>query len=451
MSITPITLSGVSTYASDFQSILNRAVGIAQIPLTRLQNQDATILQQKTDLSSLASAAGSLASSLQNLGDLATNQAVSATSSDPTVLTATATGAPAASSYTINSVTSLATAASERSLNGYADSTATPVSSTGTVQLTVGSRNYTINLTHNSLVSLRDQINALGAGVTASILTTAAGNYLSLGANAAGATTLSLTDDPTTSGHTGANLPLLTNTNQGSDAQFQLNGINVTQASNTVNSVIPGVTFQLLAKSSTAVTISLGSDPTSISAGLQTFVDNLNALNTQVASQVGTGSLAGNNALTGLENVVNQLKTYNLASGGVHSLAELGITFDATGKATFDQTTFDNLSGTRIVDAFNFLGSASTGLAGFGNSVTQYSDPVNGLIATEQSGLARADQHLQSQINTLTDRINTMQTSLAKRLAAADAHAALLASQQSALSANLQGLTYVLYGKAAGS
>ncbi len=452
MSITPITLTGISTYASDFQSILNRAVGIAQIPLTALQNSDTTVLQEKTDMGTLSGTVATLASSLQSLGTLASTQALSASSSNPAVVAATATGATSAASYTINSITSLAAAASETSLNGYADSNSTPVSSTGTVKLTVGSQSYVFSLATNTLVGLQNQINGLNAGVTASILTTPTDNYLSLTDNTTGATTLSLTDDPTTSNHTGANTPLLTSTNQGSNAQFKLNGITVNQSSNTVNSVIPGVTLQLLntTPSTAPVTVSLATDPAGIASDLQTFVANFNALQTALAAQSGTagGSLAGNDIVTGLEGVVNQLVSYNLPSGTVQSLADLGITFnDTTGQATFNQTTFDGLSSTQVADALKFIGSPTTGLAGFAAQFSQYSDPVTGLMATEVAGYTQTDQDLQSHISTLTTQINAMQTSLAQQLSAADAQVAQLTAQQSALTASLQGLSLVLYGQ----
>ena len=64
---TPITLNGVSKYSSDFQSILNRAVQIAQIPVTALQNKDSELLQQKTLLSTLNTSVSALASSLTSL------------------------------------------------------------------------------------------------------------------------------------------------------------------------------------------------------------------------------------------------------------------------------------------------------------------------------------------------------------------------------------------------
>lgn len=452
MSITPITLTGISTYASDFQSILNRAVQIADIPLTALQNSDTTVLQEKTDMGTLSGTVATLASSLQSLGTLASTQALSASTSNPAVVTATATGATSAANYTINSITTLASAASETSLNGYADSNATPVSSTGTVKLTVGSQSYVFSLTNNTLAGLQNQINSLNAGVTASILTTPSDNYLSLTDNTTGATTLSLTDDPTTSNHTGANTPLLTSTNQGTNTQFKLNGITVNQSSNTVNSVIPGVTLQLLntTPSTAPVTVSLATDPTGIASDLQTFVTNFNALQTALAAQSGTagGSLAGNDLVTGLEGVVNQLVSYNLPSGTVQSLADLGITFnDTTGQATFNQTTFDGLSSTQVADALKFIGSPTSGLAGFAAQFSQYSDPVTGLMTTEIAGYTQTDQDLQSQMSTLSTQINNMQTSLAQQLSAADAQVAQLQSQQNTLTASLQGLSLVLYGQ----
>ena len=255
MSFAPLTITGVSQFSADFQTILNRAVKIAQIPITLLQNKDSDLLQQKTLLSGLSGSAGALATSLKSLGTIASYQALAAVSSQPAVVSATSAGATSPAAYTIDSITSLATAASERSVAGYADSAATAVSANGTVKLAVGAQNYQFTLTNNSLVGLRDKINSLAAGVTASILTTGTGNYLSVSANAAGATTLTLTDDPD-----GAAAALLTATNQGSDAAFKLNGIDITQKTNLVNSVIPGVTFQLLATSATPVTISLRTD-----------------------------------------------------------------------------------------------------------------------------------------------------------------------------------------------
>jgi flagellar hook-associated protein 2 len=451
--ITPLSLANVSQYSSDYQNVLNRAVQIAEIPLTALQTQDTNVLAQNTALGTLETAATSLFTSLQTLGTDAASQAIGATSSNPATLTATATGASTATTYTINSVTSIASAASEDSIKSYADSAATPVSasSTNTLQLTVGTQNYSLTLGTNNLTSLRDAINASGAPVTASILTTSNGNYLSVTANATGATALQLVDDPVTATNPhGANTELLTQANQGGNAEFSLNGIDIKQSSNTVNSVIPGVTLQLLQKSSTPVTVSLQSDPTQLSTDLQTFVTNYNALEQALAAQQGSnqGGLNGDPAVTQLQQTLRQITGFFTTSGTITNLGGLGISFaDTTGTASFDQTAFSALSAQNISDGFSFLNSLTTGSGNFVAQLQSFTDPISGLIATEVQGNSSTDKDLQSQISTLTDRINTMQSTLGLELAKADAQEAELQSQQSSVNASLVGLNFVLYGQ----
>lgn len=448
VSIAPLVFTGVSQFSTDFQTILSRAVQIAQIPVTALQNKDSDVLQQKTLLSSLNSAVGSLADTLTSLGTVAASQAVSATSSDPTKVGVTATGATAPVTFTINSITSAATAASERSTNHYADSASTVVSATGNLKLAVGTQNYPFTVANHSLVGIRDKINTLGAGVTASILTTADGNYLSISANATGVAAIQLFDDPT-----GANTNLLTSTNPGTNAVFQLNGIPIIQTGNIVNSVIPGVTFSILRESDTPVTLTLATDRTKLSAGLQDFVSKYNALRTQVTAQVGpaAGLLSGDPVVSRLQATLREVTSYRTSSGAVRSLADVGVEFSQTGEAAFNPATFNALNDSQISDAFAFLGSATAGFGGLSARLNEFSDPISGIIKLEQSGIDRTDQNLQSQITTLTDRINVMQANLSRQLQMADALAAQLESQQKALTASLQGLSLVLYGRSPNS
>jgi flagellar hook-associated protein 2 len=449
---TPLTINGVSQRSSDLQAILNRAVGIAQIPITNLQNKDTTILSQESALNGLQTAVGNLAASLTSLSTLAAGGGLSATSSDPTAVTATVTGATTPTSYTINSITSVATAASERTQISYADSTSTPVSSTGSLELAVGSKKYDFTATNNSLIGIRDQINSLNAGVTASILTTSGGNYLSLSANSTGATGLALIDDPVTPGHPGgANRDLLTDSNPGTDAVFQLNGIDLRQPGNSVNSVIPGVTLNLAGATNSPVTVSLASDPSRLSSAVQSFVTAYNAAHSTIASQEGTsgGALNGDPVITQLAGKLRQLASSSSVNGSVHTLADLGVTFnDATGQATFDGgAAINSLSGAQLSDAFKFAGSATGGLSAFSQSISQYSDPVTGLIRIEAQGFAQADQTLQSEITTKTDQLNAFQASLATRLQAADAALARLQAQQQTLNGSLQALSLVIFGQ----
>jgi flagellar hook-associated protein 2 len=444
MGFTPLTISGVSQFSSDFQSIMDRAVKIAQLPIQQLQNRDSDAIQKKTLLIGVSGAVGNLASALDGIADVSKKKALGASSSNPSVVTVGTSTANSAATYTINSVTSIASAASERTLTSYGDSAATPVGSTGDFRLTVGDQDYDFSLTNNTLIGLRDKVNALGAGVTATILTTSGGNYLSVSANTNGEQTLALKDDPN-----GANTDLLTATNQGSDLVFHLNGIQVQQSSNLVNSVIPGLTFTVQQASDSAVDLSLTSDTSTLSSALQSFVNGFNAVRGQVNAQTGSGAglLTGSSVVVQLSAKLREISAYRTTDGTLRGLADLGITFDSSGQASFDPATLNNLSEQQVDDAFTFLGDDSTGLGKFAKDLKQFSDPISGIIKLEQQGLDRIDQALQTQIDTLNDRLDVMQKGLAQKLQQADTLLASLETQQNTVKASLQGLNSVLYGK----
>jgi flagellar hook-associated protein 2 len=314
------------------------------------------------------------------------------------------------------------------------------------MELMVGSKSYSFTLGNNTLIGLRDKINSQGAGVTASILTTADGNYLSVSSNTTGRGEIQLIDDPGTGN---ANIQLLTATNPGSSAQFQLNGIDVTQSSNLVNGIVPGLTLNLLGSTDKPVSVTLSSDSSQLSSALQTFTSAYNAVRHALNSQEGpaAGLLSGDTVITQLEDGMRKLAAFHASGGSIAALSGLGITFDTAGQASFDPSVVSNLSDTQISDAFKFIGSASTGLGGLSRTFSQIGDPVSGLIQTEQAGLTRTDQSLEDQVSKRTARLTAMQNNLAAQLQKADALIAELQSQQQNLNASLQSLNLVLYGK----
>jgi flagellar hook-associated protein 2 len=444
--ITPLTLNGISQYASDFQSILDRSVQIASIPIQEMQGQQSLIENQMTAASGLSAAVGAVATDLTNLGNLGTSQALTANSSDSSVVTAQVTGATAATSYAITNVTSVASAASESSLSSFTDATTAPVSSTGSMQLTVGSTNYQITLASgsNNLTGLENAVNNLDAGVTAQILTTSNGDYLSVSANNPGATTLQLVDDPT-----GANKQMLTDQNQGSNTNFDLNGVPISTPQTTINNVVPGMTFTIsgtTAANETA-TVSLSSDTSQVSSALQSFVSDYNNLAQQLTAQSGTGgALEGDSVIFQLRDAMLQLASYNDPSNAINSLASLGVTFDQTGTASFDASALSSLSTSQTSDVFSFLGSATTGLGALANQFSAISAPSTGAIASEVNAWNTDNQTLTTNISNATTQVNTMQTLLSQQLEAADAQVDELQSQQSLLTSEVQSLNYTTYG-----
>jgi flagellar hook-associated protein 2 len=457
--ITPLTFTGVSTFSNDFQTILTRAVAIAQLPIKALQNRQADILQEKQLATSLESVMSDLTASVTSLGNLGSSQGLVGSSSDTTKVIVNSTSASAPISYSINNISSVASAASETSLAGYANGTTTTVSGSGRVRLVIGGQTVTPDITldaaHNNLTGLRDAINALGAGVTASVLTTGTGAtpyYLSVSANATGQKAIQLIEDPT-----GTPTQLLTNANPGANANFYVNGAQVVSASNLINSVVPGLTFTIAGQTAVnqTVTVSAAQDSTQLSGALQDFVTKYNAVTSQLNAQIGpaAGLLSGNPLIWQVQASLRGLVNYN-GTGSIKSLMDLGIEVDNTGKMSFNQNTsdptrhiaFNSLSSANIAAAFTFLGSPTTGFGQLSATLSQFSDPILGAIKAQQNQFDAANTRISDQVTAMTDRVNAMQATLSAKLQAADTQLATMQTQQQMLTSSIQSLTFSSFG-----
>jgi flagellar hook-associated protein 2 len=453
---TRLTINGVSQYSNDLQTIFDRATGIAEIPVQRLQNAQEDAISKKTLLIGLNSYVDTLAQSVSKLGSLASGQALAATSSDSGI-TVVNSGMTATGTWKITGLTSVPTAASTMSTSSRATTNKTLLGadSQGRMTLVVGSKSY--DFTAKNLNAAVAAINESGLPLSASLVSPANGaNYLCLNATTTGATTIKLLDGPKPSGADNrANLLADQSipgpgVSPGTNVSFFVNGLPVTnQASNVVSNVIPGLSFTLnKAPADGTATLSVTSDTSQISDALQSFVSAYNNLVDHVAMQVGpsAGVLAGDIAITTVQDDMRQLVSYQ-GAGPIKSLSDLGITMDSSGHMSFDSTVFDGLTPSQLSSACTFLGSSSSGLAQLANNFTQLSDPVNGLIRTEENGLDKTTTNLGNQIDALNSRIAIMQQTLQSKLQKADALLAQLESQQSMLTASLTSLNYVLYGK----
>lgn len=449
MGFAPLTFTGVSTYSADFQKILERTVAIASQPITQLQAEQTRIFQQKTLSTGLQTVVSGLASAVGALSDLGTSKALSGSSSNSSKVSIGTVTANNPASYTISEITSVARASSATS-SGFADSTTTPASATGTVKLTFNGTEHTIALgpTENNLTGLRDKINNLGAGVTASILTTGTGAtpyYLSITSNTSGEKPIALVDDPT-----GAATNLLATTDNGANANFKINGVAVSKSSNLINDVVNGVTFSIAATTSVGetVTLSLGSSRSTLASRLQSFVSAYNEVLTNTDSQIGesAGLLTGDLLVREAKDALRDVAGYE-GTGNIKSLAQLGVSFGSDGKASFDSTTFDALSDSLIQDSFTFLGSATTGFGSLESRLEQLSDPITGLIAVQNTKYDESDRRISARVDELADRLSALQRSTAERLQTVDALLGSLEAQQTIIDASYKSVQLGIYGK----
>jgi flagellar hook-associated protein 2 len=160
----------------------------------------------------------------------------------------------------------------------------------GTISFTVGSnaaQTLTLNSSDNTLAGLEAAINSAGYGVTASIVTNGDGSSslsLSSGSNGALAVSSTIADATSSLAYTS---PVA-----GKDANLTVDGVALTSASNTVANLIPGVTFQLLAPSSSGeqVQVVIGNDNTDVESTVNQFVTDYNSLISAMNTQQGNNS-----------------------------------------------------------------------------------------------------------------------------------------------------------------
>jgi len=146
----------------------------------------------------------------------------------------------------------------------------------------------TLSSSDNTLSGMEGAINAANLGVTASIVTNSDGSSslsLSSGSNGSLAVTSSITDTTTSS-------LAYTSPVAGKDADLVVDGVALTSASNTVANLIPGVTFQLLAPTSSGeqVQVVIGNDNTGVESTVNQFVTDYNSLIGAMNSQEGNTS-----------------------------------------------------------------------------------------------------------------------------------------------------------------
>lgn len=429
MSTSP-TAPSSSQYSADLQQVLARAISIASLPLTQLNNQLSTLQSRSSALDSLNGKFSSLLTAVQGLS----TAAVSATAqvSDSSVLTAETDPTASAGSYAIHVITAggPSSALSKNTLPVVTDPSSQSITASSSLTLTVGGTPITVTPASNTLSALADAINSSGANVTATIVnlgSPSAPNYqLSLQSTKLGNITLQLND---------GSQDLMGTLSAGTQAQYQVNGqpspTPISSDSSTVT-IAPGVTVDLLSSGDSTVVISRSF--TAQANALSSFVAAYNAAVDALGSNRGQGggALTGDALINTLSQSLRAMSGFTGGSGSVQNITDLGLTFDKTGHLNFDQTVFAAASAAHPGDLSAFLGSSSTG--GFLKTATDIlnglEDPTTGIIETTITSAQTAIDNQNQKISDEQTRIDALTTSLTSRIDAADALIASLEQQQ---------------------
>lgn len=442
---TTSTASSVSS-GLDVQSLVSQLMTLERRPIDKLNTQIESYQNKLSSYGTLKGLVSGFQASLQGLGN--NFEEFSATPSDASVFSASATSTAAAGIYTLNvanlaQTQSLVAAGQTSSTAAIGSGNPTTITfdfgtiSGGTLASGVysgaafasngeGTKSLTIDGTNNSLQGIRNAINTAKIGVTATIVNDGSGTpyRLALTSEKSG---VSNSLKITTSGgdsavdnllaHDPAGSPAaqhLSQTAAAQNANFTVNGIAITKPSNTVNDAMEGVTLTLSKPTTVPTTLTVVRNTDAIKKGVSGFVDTYNAMVSQFKSRSSYGSSTDTNkpALAGdgtVHSMLDQLHgVFNTgADGTLKTLAQVGITTKADGTLKLDSSKLDSAMTNNFTDVKNLFSSAT----GYATRLSAWADKAlapGGVIDTRTQNLDKSIKGYNDQINKLEVRMSTL-------------------------------------------
>lgn len=455
------------------ESIVSSLVALEKQPAVDLQARTDTIKTQISAYGKIASAFTAMRDAAAKLTKPDTWSALTATSSDTTMATVVAGAGSGAGSYSL-SVTNLASAQSVSS-KAYTTN-ATVGAGTLTIELgqwssddsTFTSKNgatpvsVTVDAT-DTLATVRDKINASGAGVLASVVTDANGSRLVIrsketgeangfritaadadGANGDANGLSALAYDPT------AGVGSTTSTNTGSmarntkavNAQLTINGLSISSTTNTIENAVDGLSINLLKAGDSTVTV--GQDKDSVKKTITDFVTSYNSLMTMLRDNTKyddtnktAGTLQGDSTAVGLQSMLRNISASGSTLGGqFQRLSDIGLDIGVAGTITVNDTKLTSALGS-MSDLKNlFMGVDNTnannnGLASRWRALADQVTGFDGQITSRTNGLQSRVKSNDERVDAINDRAASYEKRVRAQYTALDTQMAKLNDLQS--------------------
>ena len=266
---------------------------------------------------------------------------------------------------------------------------------------TVQSKSLTV-LATDTLESLKDKINALDYGVTASVLGAGDDTYtlvLKSQDGKSNALRITATESPSGSGLSAIDNSTTNSSKQklaGTDAAFTVDGISLTRSSNTISDLFTGYTVNLLASttvngSDTPANLTGSVDKDAAISNLQSFVTAVNTARTLLnektfrgSSTQDAGDLSDDPVIKSIQNQLKTLTSSQLSGFGANGvyLSNLGVRTEKDGLLSLNTTVLENElknNPTSLDAIFNSMYSSSSSLLSVSGGTS--SKPVAGSYA----------------------------------------------------------------------
>jgi flagellar hook-associated protein 2 len=483
-----ITSLGIGS-GLDINSMVSQLVALEGRPLEQMKSQASQLQTQVSSFGKLSSLFSSLQSAASKLTSSSLWAQSVAASSDSTSISIVGGSTAAGGNYAV-SVQKLASPLTVAS--GTAFGSAGELVGQGQLTIELGAWQDVPPMTFlpklgggqvivdvaatDTLQTLRDKINAAGAGVTASIVTDSSGARLSLrsantGAENAFRIQANDTGDSNSTDAAGLsrfafdppNMPAPDPQNptasmvlkqSAANAEATVNGIQVSSASNDLGTVVEGLTLRLHKQTAADVDISVTKDREGVKKAIQDFATAYNELTKTIADQTrydpttkAAGALQGDSTATGLLRQMRSLvNTASGASGTFPRLSNLGLEIQRDGTLSVDSAKLDaatlDLSELRKALANNdTLDAGNNGLARRYATLASQVLGVDGSLTTRTEGLRERLSRNSVEQERLSDRVDKYKARLVAQYTAMDANLSKLNALSSYMTAQLAALS----------
>lgn len=430
--------------------------------LEPVQKQQVKVQTSLSAFGVLKGAVSGFKSAISNLSSAATFDARTTLSSDPSVLTLSATNKSSASAFSAE-VVSLASNKKEI-FSGVSKSlsTVSPMGE-GSLTFSTAGKSFTLNVdsSNNNLVALADAINKApnNSLVSANIINVDNGSggtesrlvLTSKEAGTSNAVSVTAVDsDGNNTDSTGLSRFASSNalsTTIASDAVVKIDGQTITRSSNTISDAVNGVTLNLQ-KAGTA-NVSVDVDKLSGQKAIESFVTSYNALIGTLSSLGKYDSTTGESgpllADSTLRSITTQLRREMSSAtagmtGGIEKLSQLGVTTQKDGTLAFDVAKYSTAASDNLAQVSEFFTKNDANGKGLGVRLADISNnfvKFQGTIYNKEQSLQKNYQSLLTSQMAIEKRLTSYESQLKTQFGNLDSFIAGIKGAESFISNQL--------------
>jgi flagellar hook-associated protein 2 len=430
-----ISFTGLAS-GMDTGAIVDSLVGLERSQSNALKRQKAEAEARSEIIDDLRSKLNALETAAGDLDETDETRSPSATSGDTASIGATASAGAADATYSVK-VVSLAQAETTTSKGFATDS----LTQNGNLKITVGSDpEISVKFFNGETIQdYADRINDSGARVNAVVINDGDDFRLLITSEETGE------DNAISFAGNGVNRLGINEIRAAQDASLEVNGLDVTRSTNTVDDLFPGLTLDLLQPTAGEIEVKVGNDVEAAREKVQGLVDAYNEVASLLDEQLsyngvakGADTLFADSTLRGMQRELSSILTETYGASQT-SAGFMGLGLGQDGSLTLDAAKFD----AAVESDPSLLDDLLTGVGlseALSDLADKYGDSSQGLLDAKQDAIRDRIDDLDRGIERINRRADQLEIRLSRQFTALETTMAELNSQTSYIMTLFQNL-----------